>query len=66
MKKDNHHIYLLISGVIFGLVAIMHLLRIINAWSFQMGPFHIPMWMSYGGIIIPAVLCVWAFSLSGK
>ena len=58
--------YLLISGVIFGLVAIMHLLRVINTWSFQIGPMDIPMWMSYGGIVIPAVLCGWAFRLGAK
>ncbi len=66
MKRDNRQIYLLISGVIFGLVAIMHLLRIINAWSFQIGPIDIPMWMSYGGIVIPALLCAWAFCLGAK
>ena len=63
MKRDNRQTYLLISGVIFGLVAILHLLRIMNDWSLQIGPLDIPMWMSYGGLVIPAVLCAWAFSL---
>jgi len=63
VKRDNRQTYLLISGVIFGLVAILHLLRIMNDWSLQIGHLDIPMWMSYGGLVIPAVLCAWAFSL---
>jgi hypothetical protein len=55
--------YLLISGVIFGLVAALHLIRLVNQWTFEMGPWSIPMWMSWLGTIVPAALCGWAFHL---
>ncbi len=34
----NTRAYLVISGIIFGVVAVLHLLRLVNDWSFQLGP----------------------------
>ena len=53
--------YLIISATIFTLVAILHLLRIVNGWAFQFGPYLIPMWFSWLGTFLPAALAAWAF-----
>ena len=66
MQSANVRAYLLISGVIFGVVALLHLLRIINAWTVQLGPWVVPMWVSWAGLAIPALLCVWAIRLAVK
>ena len=58
--------YLSISGSIFGLVALLHLLRVIYGFRFQVGPFQPPLWASWGGLIIAGLLCVWAFRLLAK
>lgn len=58
--------YLLVSGVLFCLVAILHLLRVVNGWELQFGPWSVPMWFSWGGTIIPGALSVWAFRLAGR
>ena len=48
--------YLLISGTVFGVVAVVHLLRSLNGWSFELGPWTVPMWVSWLGTVGPAVL----------
>ncbi|NIO11475.1 MAG: hypothetical protein GTO40_27030 [Deltaproteobacteria bacterium] len=62
----NLSAYLVISGVIFGLVALLHVLRVVNSWSFQLGPWWVPMGASWIGIIVPLLLCVWAFWLASR
>jgi len=57
------HAYLLISGIIFALVAVLHLVRLVWKVSVQFGSKIIPMWISWGGLVFATVLCVWAFSL---
>ncbi len=60
--KDQ--LYVMISGTIFGLVALLHLLRAVNQWPFQLGPWFLPQWASWFGAAIAAGLCLWAFRLS--
>ena len=62
----NSKLYFIISGVIFGLVALMHLARSVNDWMFQIGPFLIEQWMSYAGFVFAAALSIWAFRLASK
>jgi ABC-type lipoprotein release transport system permease subunit len=57
------HAYLLISGIIFGLVAILHLVRLVRQLPAQLGSKVLPMWISWGGLVFATVLCVWAFVL---
>ena len=58
--------YLLISGIVFGVVAVAHLLRVVNGWALELGPWSVPMWLSWVGSIGPAALSAWAFRLAGK
>lgn len=56
--------YLVISGTVFGTVAILHLLRVVNGWALVLGPWSAPMWLSWFGALVPAVLCGWALQLA--
>ncbi len=56
--------YLVISGVIFGIVAVLHLLRLVNGWALELGPWSAPIWLSWLGAVVPALLCIWAFRLA--
>ncbi len=38
--------YIIITGLIFTLVSLGHLLRLIFGWSIVIGPFTIPIWLS--------------------
>lgn len=59
----NSQIYLAISGLIFGIVAVFHLLRIVKSWGLVLGTWSVPMVASWVGLVFPALLCVWAFTL---
>lgn len=62
----NARPYLLVSGVVFLLVALLHLLRALNGWELQYGPWTVPMWVSWGGTVGPVLLSVWAFLLAAR
>ncbi len=52
--------YLITSAVVFGLVAIIHLLRALNGWQFVVGPYEIPVSASWIGFLVTGALCAWA------
>lgn len=54
--------YLVISGIIFGLVAIGHLARLIHHWPVRIADWDFPMSLSWAGLIVAATLSVWAFT----
>ncbi len=58
--------YCVISGILFTLVAVAHLLRIVYGLPISIGDFNAPMWMSWVGLIIPGALAVWAFRIAGN
>ena len=58
--------YLAASGTIFGIVAVFHLLRVVNGWEVAVGPWSVPMGVSWFGTFVPAGLCAWAFRLVSR
>ena len=58
MSQKN---YCIISGVFFALVALAHLIRIIEGMSVQVEDYSIPMWVSWIATVVPAALAIWAF-----
>ncbi len=59
----NSRSYLLVSGSIFGLLAVLHLLRVMNGWDLVIGSWSAPTWATWLGILLPAALSAWAFRL---
>jgi hypothetical protein len=57
--------YFVVSGVLFSLVAIAHLLRIVFGIPVYVDEYTVPMLFSWIGFIVPGALAVWAFRLSG-
>jgi hypothetical protein len=55
--------YFVVSGTIFGLVAVAHLVRVVYQMPVQVGAWAFPMWLSWGGLVVAGALCVWAFRL---
>ena len=51
--------YLAISIVIFGLVALGHLARVLQGWQAKLGPYDIPMYVSWGGLVAAGILAIW-------
>jgi hypothetical protein len=55
--------YLQISGALFGLIAMAHLLRIIRHWPVDLAGLMVPLWASWLGLIVAGGLSVWALRL---
>lgn len=62
-NEMGHKKYCVVSGALFSLVALAHLLRIINGMSVQVDEYAVPMFVSWIGFIIPAGLAFWAFRI---
>jgi hypothetical protein len=60
----GHRRYCTISGVLFSLIALAHLLRIVCGISIQVDDFVVPMFVSWIGLAVPAGLAFWAFLIN--
>ena len=53
--------YILVSGLIFGVVALAQASRALMQLPVQVGSFEIPVWASWVAAVVAGSLCVWAF-----
>lgn len=58
--------YLTFSAVIFAVIALAHLTRAIEQWPIVVGPWMVPVSLSWLGAIAAAGVSAWAFSLARK
>lgn len=56
--------YLIVSETLFGLVSLLHLLRVALGWPFQLGPWAFPPWTSVTACAGAGLLSIWAFRLA--
>ncbi len=62
----NSRTYLIVSGVIFGLISIGQLMRLIFQVPIQISTLIIPVWPSALALIVVLLMCIWAFRLASK
>ncbi|MEI6748591.1 MAG: hypothetical protein WCM93_05455 [Bacteroidota bacterium] len=53
-----------IAGSIFGVVALIHFLRLITGVEILIGGFSLPTWINWMGLIVTTFLCLWLWRLS--
>ena len=58
--------YIAISAVIFAVVAIGHVVRILQGWQVQLGDIGVSMSVSWIALVVSAALSVWGFVLLRK
>ena len=58
----NGKIYIVVSGLVFGLIALGQLLRAVNQVPVQAGGVAIPVWASWLAFLIAGSMCTWAFA----
>lgn len=60
MKHTIKHILTVsfISGLVFGIIAVLHVWRLISGWEAQIGGLAIPMWASGIAVVLSALLSV--------
>ena len=51
------------AGLIFTLVAVLHLLRILLSWDAVIGGWHVPLWLSWLALAVSGFLGYTAFTL---
>jgi hypothetical protein len=59
----NTKAYLIVSTVIFAVVAVMHLLRLVLGWSVVLGMTSVPLWVSMLAVLVSASVAIWGLSL---
>ena len=58
--------FLTVSGTIFGVIALLHLARILAGWPAHIGTFEVPMWLSGVSVVVAGYLASSAFRLRGR
>jgi hypothetical protein len=58
--------YCTISAVVFGIVGVVHLVRVVQGWAFTIGPIDLPVWVSGAGAVVALALCVAGLNLSKR
>lgn len=53
--------YPLVSGLVFGFIAIAQATRALAQLPFQVGHFELPIWASWVAAMVTGSLCIWAF-----
>lgn len=53
--------YIVVSGAVFGVVALAQVARALMQLPVQIGSFEIPVWASWLAAIVAGSLCAWAF-----
>jgi hypothetical protein len=54
--------YAMVSALIFAIVAIGHAIRLVNRWTVQLGPYSVPMSVSWIGLVAAALISIWGFA----
>ena len=58
--------YVVVSGVLFGVIALVQAVRALNQWPVQVAGFDVPVWVSWVAMAVAGSLCVWAFRSGHK
>jgi len=55
--------YVQTSGVLFGLIAAGHFLRVFRQWPADLAGHAVPLWFSWLGLVLAGGLSLWALRL---
>ena len=58
--------YVVVSGVLFGVIAVAQAVRALNQWPVQVAGFDVPVWVSWVAMVVAGSLCMWAFRSGHK
>lgn len=56
----NRKLYLLVSGYVFLMVSILHVVRLLYQWPVTVGTWVVPQWLSYVGFPGALGCFIWA------
>ena len=64
MKAMNQKTFSLVTGAIFSVIAVLHLLRAVLGWNAVLGSFTVPVWLSWVAFVVAGFLAYSAFKLA--
>jgi hypothetical protein len=53
--------YYQVSGTLFALIALVHVLRVVQSWPIDVAGWVMPMWVSVAAALVTGALAIWAF-----
>ncbi len=63
MKNNT---YTRVSGILFSIIAVLHLSRIVQGWSAVIAGWSIPLWLSWVAVVVTGYLAYNGLLLSKK
>jgi hypothetical protein len=54
--------YLVVSGALFGVIALVQLYRAVTQLPVQIGSVEVPVWVSWVAAVVTGGLCTWVFA----
>ena len=57
--------YAVVSALIFAVMAIAHVMRLVNQWTVQIGPYNVSMNVSWAAVVVSALIAIWGFMQLG-
>jgi hypothetical protein len=51
--------YAAVSALIFALVAVGHVVRLVNRWTVAIGPYNVSMNVSWAALVVSALIAIW-------
>jgi hypothetical protein len=55
-----------VAGIIFAVVALLHLARIYMDWPIEIGGWSVPMWISWVGLVVAGGLAFFGLRLAAR
>ena len=59
----NQKTFTLTAGVVFSIIAVLHVLRLVFGWQAVIGSWNVPLWISWVAIAASGYLAYTAFTL---
>lgn len=56
--------YITVTGIVFLIIAVLHLLRLLLGWEAVIGGWHVPVWVSCLALVVFGYLAYTAFRLA--
>ena len=58
--------FFIVAGIIFALVALVHLARIYMDWPVVIGEWSVPIWVSWIGLVVAGGLAIFGLRLAAR
>ncbi len=55
-----------VAGTILGIVAVIHLARLVTRFEVVFAGWPLPLWVNAVGVVLTGALCVWLWRLAGR